>query len=216
MVQVALRLVNRSLKSGNFAVARVIIGWIVRTVATQLHRYWKVGEIDPCRAARIARRFANAHEARAVARLPTWELPKIQLAPGMIAEIVWETKRVAGPFSMPVLEGKTGRGGARGEITFDIVVPEEGVIVVEGCYRIDGGNWHVYIFAKQGFSMSAFGRSEPHIRRNAVFSSDITGVSGIVPDNWVLNKKTVMGMLAMALGVDEWTEVCGLDSLILK
>ena len=134
----------------------------------------------------------------------------------MITEIVWETERVAGPFLMTVSESKTYWGGTKGEITFDIVVPEVGVSVVEGCYRIDGGNWEVYIFAKVGSSMSIFGRSEPHIRPDAVFSSGISGVGGVVPDSWLLNKKTVMGMLAVAVGVKEWTAVRGPDSSILK
>src|SRR5262249_25628529 len=155
--------------------------------------------------------------ARAVTKLPTWELPKFRPAPGTISEIVWETRQVAGPFKMPALESQTDRAKVSGEITFDIVVPEEGVTTcVEGCYRIDCGNWEVYIFAKQGSLMNIFGRSEPHIRPYAVFSSGITGVGGVVPGSWVLNKKTVMGMLAVALDVEEWTELIGLDSLILK
>ena len=111
---------------------------------------------------------------------------------------------------------KTAGGGAKGEVTFDIVVPEDGGTVVEGCYRINGENWQVYIFAKQGWSQCKWGRSPPHIRRNVIFSSGITGVQGIIPANWVLNKKAVMGMLAVALSVEEWTEVWGLDSLTLK
>jgi hypothetical protein len=82
---------------------------------------------------------------------------------------------------------------------------------IEGCYRIDGGNWQVYYIAKEGWAKRA-----PHIRSYAVFSSGITGVNGVIPDNWILNKTTVMGMLAVALGVEEWTEVLGPDSLILK
>jgi hypothetical protein len=195
-------------------VAIVIIGWIVRTETAGRHRYWKVGEVNPGRAAQIARNTANAHVARAIVKLPAWDLPKIQLAPGMITEIVWETKGVAGPFPMPVLESDGGK--TKGEITFDIAVPEDGVTIVEGCYRIDGGNWEVYIFAKQGSPINIFGRSEPHISPDAVFSSGISGVGGVVPNSWVLNKKTVMGMLAVAVGVEEWTEVDGLDSLILK
>jgi hypothetical protein len=151
--------------------------------------------------------------ARAVTSLPTWELPKFQPAPGTISEIVWETKPVADAFKLAVSESKTDAGEAKvlGEITFDIVVPEEGVTVVEGCYRIEGGNWQVYIFAKEGWS-----RSVPHITREAVFSSDISGVSGVVPDSVVLNKKTVMRIMAEAVGVDVWSEVFGPDSLILK
>lgn len=127
-----------------------------------------------------------------------------------MTEIVWETEYVAGPFRLPVLECQIEESGAKGEITFDIVVTESGVTFVEGCYRINGGNWQVFYFGKERQWSGA-----PHIRRNAVFSSGILGVSGIVPANWVLNKKTVMGMLAVALGVEEWTEVNGPDSMML-
>jgi hypothetical protein len=193
-------------------VTRVIIGWIVRTETSGRHRYWKVGEADPDRAAQIACDAVNAEVARAVTGLPALVVvPKFQIAPGIFTEIVWETKHVAGPFRLPVLEGQTDGSGAKGEVTFDIVVPEDGVTFVEGCYRINGGNWEVYFFRKENRWSGA-----PRIRRNAVFSSGITGLDGVVPDNWVLNKRTVMGMLAVALGVEEWTEVVGLDSLILK
>jgi hypothetical protein len=114
------------------------------------------------------------------------------------------------------LESQTDGSGAKGEITFDIVVPEDGETVIEGCYRINDGNWQVYIFAKQGWSKCAWGQSLPYIRSYEVFSSGILGVSGIVPANWVLNKKTVMGILAVAEDVEVWTEVFGPDSLILK
>jgi hypothetical protein len=196
--------------------ATVIIGWLVRTETAGHHRYWKVGEVNADRAAQLARNTANAHAAKAVASLPTWELPKIEIAPGIISEIVWETKRVAGPFLMPVLESRTDEWGTKGEVTFDIVVPEKGVSIVEGCYRIDGGNWEVYFFAQQCWSMSMFGRSEPHIWPNRVFSSGVLGIAGIVSDNWVLNNHTVMGILAVTSGVEEWIEVIGPDSLILK
>jgi hypothetical protein len=157
----------------------------------------------------MARDAASARVARVIGKIPALALPDFRPAPGTVTEIVWETKYVAGPFQLPVLE--TDGSGAKGEITFDIVVPEDGVTFVEGCYRIDGGNWEVFFFRKGDQWSGA-----PSIRRNAVFSSGITGVDGVLPDNWVLNKKTVMGILAVAEGVEVWTEVLGPDSLILK
>ena len=190
------------------------MGWIVRTEIAE--RYWRVGEADPNRAAQMARYAASAEAARAITKIPTHVLPEFSIAPGAVTEIIWETKQIASPFRLPVLRNQIDGSGAKGEITFDIVVPEEGATVVEGCYRINGGNWQVYIFAKQGWSESTFGRSPPHVRRDAVFSSGISGVSGIVPASSVLNKKTVMTILAEAVAVEEWTEVSGLDSLMLK
>jgi hypothetical protein len=101
-----------------------------------------------------------------------------------------------------------------GEMTFDIVVPEEGVANVEGCYRVDGGNWQVYCFTKSDNGASRTGA--PIIRSKAIFQSGITGVSGVVPAEWTLNKMTIRKILAEAVGVDGWIEVSGPDSLILK
>lgn len=64
-----------------------------------------------------------------------------------MTEVVWESRPVH--TSEPSeFEGPVGAGEkVLGEITFDIVVPEEGVTNVEGCYRINGGNWQVYYLA---------------------------------------------------------------------
>jgi hypothetical protein len=138
-------------------------------------------------------------------------LPEFRIAPGIITEIVWETKQVACPFQVPFLESQIAKGGAQGEITFDIIVPEDGVTFVEGCYRIDGGNWQVYHLTHE-----STWRKDPYLKRDTVFSSGISGVSGVVSKSLVLNKKTVMEILAAATGVDLWIEVTGPDSLVLK
>ena len=114
------------------------------------HRYWRVGEPDPDQAAQIARDAIGADVARAVTSVPAHVLPEFQIAPGVITELVLETKQVAGPFQIPISETQIDMGGAKGEITFDIVVPEDGVSCVEGCYRIDGGNWQVYFLIRRG------------------------------------------------------------------
>jgi hypothetical protein len=158
----------------------------------------------------MARDAASARVATAIDKIPAFASLEFRPAPGVVTEIVWETKYLAGPFQLPVLEGQTDGSAAKGEITFDIVVSEDGETFAEGCYRINHGNWQVFFFTKE-----SPGRT-PYIKRNAVFSSGICGVGGVVPDNWVLNKKTVMGMLAVALAVEEWTEVRGPDSLILR
>jgi hypothetical protein len=191
--------------------AIVIGGWYVRTETSGRHRYWKVGEVDPDRAAQMARDAISADRARAITRISAHALPGFQIAPGVITEIVWETKQVAGPLQMPLLPSQIAKRGAKGEITFDIIVPEDGVSFVEGCYRIDGGNWQVYHLTHESPWSKA-----PHIRRDTVFSSGISGVSGVISVSLVLNKKAVMEILAEATGVDVWTEVSGPDSLILK
>ena len=69
---------------------------------------------------------------------------------------------------------------------------------------MDGGNWRPYYLANESCS-----RKVPHISCDAVFSSGISGISGVIPDRLVLNKKTVMEILAEVVGVVIWSEVVG-------
>ncbi len=77
-----------------------------------------------------------------------------------------------------------------GEITFDIVVPDEGVTHVEGCYRHKNGNWQVYYLTNRHDKKLLV--DAPLIKTKAVFASGIDGVSGVVPSRWILNKKNIM------------------------
>jgi hypothetical protein len=188
-------------------------GWIVRTETAGHHRYWKVGEARSDRAAMMARSTAHADMAKAITRILSHDSPAFSVDLGVVTELVWLIKPVPTTTEKFELEDQ---GGNRklGEITFDIIVPEEGVAHAEGCYRVDGGNWHVYYFTNchHGAPWTA----EPTIRTDAIFQSGISGVSGMVPTNWILNKKTIKRLLAETAGVDGWIEVSGPDSLILK
>jgi hypothetical protein len=126
--------INQPLEGGNIVVAIILIGWIVRTETAGRHRYWKVGEVNPDRAAQIARNAAIADVARAVTRLPAHVVPAFQIAPGIITEIVWETKPVAGPFQMSASESRIRGSVAKvlGEITFDIVFRKTAKLSLKG------------------------------------------------------------------------------------
>jgi hypothetical protein len=96
-----------------------------------------------------------------------------------VTEVEWESRPVTHTSGQSELEDQVRTGEKVLEkITFDIVVPEEGVKNVEGCYRINSGNWEVYYFTKwhTGTSLTA-----PIIRSKAIFQSGISGVSGVVP-----------------------------------
>lgn len=188
-------------------------GWIVRTETAGHHRYWKVGEADSDRAAMIARSTARGDMAKAITRIPSNASPAFNVDLGVVTELVWLIKPVPNTTEQFELEDQ---GGTRklGEITFDIIVPEEGVAHAEGCYRVEGGNWHVYYFTNRHHGAPR--TAEPTIRADAIFQSGISGVSGIVPVDWILNKKTIKRLLAEATRVDGWIEVSGPDSLTLK
>ena len=173
----------------------------------------KVGEADSDRAAMMARSTAHADMAKAITRIPSHASPASSVDLGVVTELVWLIKPVPNTTEKFELEVQ-GENRKLGEITFDIIVPEEGVAHAEGCCRVDGGNWHVYYFTNRHHGPPR--TAEPTIRTDAIFQSGISGVSGMVPTNWILNKKTIKRLLAETAGVDGWIEVSGPDSLTLK
>ena len=192
-----------------------IIGWIVRTETAGRHRYWKVGEVDAARAAQIARGAASADAAKTISRIAARPLPEFKVALGIATEI-WERRSKAPTSERSNLATEVDgiEATVSGDITFDIVIPKEGVSIVEGCYRIDGEDWKAYILMSEHNRACSVGG--PLIRSHEVFQSGISGVYGVVPADQVLSKEAVMRILAKAVGVETWTEVSGPNSLILR
>jgi hypothetical protein len=75
--------------------AKGTIGWIVRTETAGHHRYWKVGIADAAKAAEIAGGMASADTARAVTKIPSHVSPAYAPNPGIVIEVVWESRPVA-------------------------------------------------------------------------------------------------------------------------
>jgi hypothetical protein len=97
----------------------------------------------------------------------------------------------------------------KAEITFDLVMGED-MSFVEGCYKLDGGPWQVFIFPPPSE------RSTIEVRTNLVWASGVTGLNAFVPKEMRLNKSTVLKVLSHTLGVDEWVEVRGPDSIVIR
>jgi len=97
----------------------------------------------------------------------------------------------------------------KAEITFDLVMGED-MSFVEGCYKLDGGPWQVFIFAPPSE------RSVIEVRTNLVWASGVTGLNAFIPKDVKLNKSTVLKVLSHTLGVDEWVEVRGPDSIVIR
>jgi hypothetical protein len=96
------------------------------------------------------------------------------------------------------------------EISYDPVM-NDGMAFAEGCYRLPGKPWEVFIFMKE--------RNEEITKPSHRFSNWESGVTGIilrVPLVTRLNKAAVQGMLSLALGVSDWREVRGPDSLVIR
>ena len=97
----------------------------------------------------------------------------------------------------------------KGEITYDLVMDDD-MPFVEGCYRLDDGVWKVFIFSKSE------GLREVGVRKDVVWKSGVTGLTIVVSDDTILNKETVLKALSDALGVTEWSEVRGPDSIQIR
>jgi adenosylcobinamide amidohydrolase len=97
----------------------------------------------------------------------------------------------------------------KAEISFDFVMDED-MYFVEGTYRMDGGVWQVFIFAHAGVT------KDIGVRTNLVWESGVTGLNVIVANDAKLNKQVVLQTLSDVLGVTQWTEVRGPDSIMLR
>jgi len=96
----------------------------------------------------------------------------------------------------------------KAEISFDLIM-EEDMGFVEGTYRLPASDWQVFIF-------SSCPIERPEVDINAKWSSGITGVHVGFPKAQKLNKAVVLRVLSDALGVTEWQEVKGPDSMKLR
>jgi hypothetical protein len=96
------------------------------------------------------------------------------------------------------------------KISFDCLYGEADGDNFEGCYRLPGGEWQVFYVTRW------WQHGEPEIRKNATWPSGITGVNVNHPKDAPLNMSIIKQVLADALGVTEWQEVIGPDSLQLK
>jgi hypothetical protein len=97
----------------------------------------------------------------------------------------------------------------KGEITFDLVMDDD-MYFVEGCYRLEDGIWHVFTCFRSG------GYRQIGVRCGVTWDSGVTGVNVIVADDAKLNREIVLATLSEALGVTEWKEVRGPDSMQLR
>ena len=79
---------------------------------------------------------------------------------------------------------------------------------VEGCYRLPGADWHVFIFSKRDTDEVTWQFGE--------WDSGVKGVALHVPRGEKLNKDKVQALLSLALGVEAWSEVRGPDSIVLR
>jgi hypothetical protein len=79
---------------------------------------------------------------------------------------------------------------------------------VEGTYRLPGGEWEVFVFVRRD-------ATEPSWKPSR-WESGVAGIVVEYPRGRRLNKVAVEEVLSAALGVKEWVEVGGPDSMRLR
>jgi hypothetical protein len=94
-----------------------------------------------------------------------------------------------------------------GEISYDLVMQDD-MDFVEGSYRVNSGNWQVFIVSKAPIDRAEI--------RSSQWSSRVTGVVIRFPLSVRLNKQAVEQLMSQELGVSEWHEVRGPDSIQLR
>lgn len=97
----------------------------------------------------------------------------------------------------------------RAQISFDLVM-EDHMSFVEGTYRLSERGWQVFIFGPDSRVTKPVVRTEGH------WESGVTGVHVAWPPTAQLNKDVVLRLLFEYLGVTEWEEVRGPDSIQLR
>jgi hypothetical protein len=93
------------------------------------------------------------------------------------------------------------------EISYDLVMDDD-MEFVEGAYRLPGSDWQVCI-------VSRFDVPAPEVRPSR-WESGVTGLVIRFPRAARLNREAVERVLSATLGVSEWVEVRGPDSMRLR
>jgi hypothetical protein len=95
----------------------------------------------------------------------------------------------------------------RAAISYDLVM-EEAMDFVEGVYRLPGEGWKVFIFSRDNVD-------EP-CPKPTEWASGETGMVVRFPRESCLNREAVEQVLSAALGVREWVDAGGPDSMQLR
>lgn len=86
----------------------------------------------------------------------------------------------------------------------------EDMAFVESCYRLAGGVWQVFMFRRYN------GTEAVGVKQNLTWRSGVTGLNAILPSDAKIDKSVVLTVLSDTLGVTEWSEVLGPDSMQLR
>lgn len=102
----------------------------------------------------------------------------------------------------------------KGEISYDLVM-DDAVPFIEGTFRLDGGPWQVIVISRE-YRNSGEPPMDRHTMTRCTWDSGVMGVFARVPVSMRLNKQVVEELLGHFLGVEEWIEGQGPDSMNLR
>lgn len=94
------------------------------------------------------------------------------------------------------------------EISFDLKMKDE-MDFVEGVYRLPEQDWRIFIFIRRPIA-------HPQIKADIKWESGAIGINVFFPKNDRLNKAIALQLLSGYLGVSEWREVKGPNSMNLR
>ena len=80
----------------------------------------------------------------------------------------------------------------------------------EGCYRIDGGDWQVVTAIRAGPDRPA------GVRNGVKWDSGVTGLNIVFPKDTRINRASLAAAMSEVLGIDDWREVSGPDSMTIR
>ena len=86
----------------------------------------------------------------------------------------------------------------------------EDMAFAEGCYRLEGSDWQVVTAIKANTWRSV------GIRNGVRWDSGVTGMAIVLPSDAGINASLLLKMMSHELGVSEWREVRGPDSMVLR
>jgi hypothetical protein len=103
--------------------------------------------------------------------------------------------------------------GQRPEISFDTVLKGDNAFV-EGCYRLPGAFWQVVIFQKAEVPDRCW---QPSVwKKPTTWEGEIGGIVIRFPRESAMSRDALMQAMCQAVGYEEWAEVEGPDSTMLR
>ncbi len=103
--------------------------------------------------------------------------------------------------------------GQRPEISFDLVLEEDNDWM-EGSYRLPGEFWKVVIFQKDDVPELQF--QPGHWKRSTQWERDITGIVIRFPRKAKMSREDLLHAMSKVFGYNDWVQVEGPDSMMLR